>query len=121
LIVRPATVGAEELYRYFSDAEALGEWLTRGGALGVLGRPAALTLLEGGSLSGTIIAATGREKSVTWSEEDDSVFELKGFQAGSHRMIGIRITTWGSDPDRLSRLERILTPAVERLAARFPK
>jgi uncharacterized protein YndB with AHSA1/START domain len=120
LIVRPATVSAAELYRYFSDAEALGMWLTSEGALGEAGRPAALTLREGGRLSGSVIAATGREKSVTWREEDDSVVELKGFQAGAHRMVGVRITTWGPDSSRLSRLERLFTPAVERLAARFP-
>jgi hypothetical protein len=119
LIVRPATVGAGELYRYFSDAEALEEWLTSEGALGELGRPAALTLREGGRLSGTVIAATGREKTVTWNEQHDSVVELKGFQAAGRRMVGVRITTWGSDPSRLSRLEQIFTPAVERLAARF--
>jgi uncharacterized protein YndB with AHSA1/START domain len=119
LIVRPAAVGAEELYRHFSDATALAEWLTTDGALGNPGQPAALALREGGRLSGTVIAATGREKTVTWNEEDDSAVEFKGFQAGDRRMVGLRITTWGSDPSRVSRLERLLTPAVERLAARF--
>jgi uncharacterized protein YndB with AHSA1/START domain len=119
LIVRPAAVGAEELYHHFSDATALGEWLTTEGALGNSGHPAALALREGGRLSGTVIAATGREKTVTWNEEDHSAVELKGFQAGARRMVGLRITTWGSDPSRVSRLEPLLTPAVERLAARF--
>jgi hypothetical protein len=52
-------------------------------------------------------------------EEDDAVLELKGFVAAGQRMIGIRVTTWGSHAGRLSRLEQRLTPAVERLAAQF--
>ena len=119
LIVRPATVGAEDLYRRFSDADGLAAWLTREGALGEVGTPAALTLREGGRLTGRVIAATGREKSISWDEEDGAVVELKGFTAGSHRMVGVRLTTWGHDGGRLSRLERDFTPAVERLAAGF--
>jgi uncharacterized protein YndB with AHSA1/START domain len=119
LLVRPAAVGPEELYRCFSDAGGLASWLTRrdGGALGDTGAPAELELQAGGRLTGRVIAATGREKSVTWGEEDDAVLELKGFGAARGRMVGVRLTTWGSDGARLVRLERLLTPAVERLAA----
>jgi uncharacterized protein YndB with AHSA1/START domain len=121
LIVRPAAVGADELYRCFSEAEGLATWLTRrgGGTLGEAGVTAQLELHDGGRLSGRVIAATGREKSVTWREEDDAVLELKGFGAGGKRMVGVRLTTWAADGARLARLERLLTPAVERLAARF--
>jgi uncharacterized protein YndB with AHSA1/START domain len=120
LIVRPAAVGARDLYRCFGDADGLAAWLTREGALGGLGESAALVLRDGARLTGRVIAATGREKAVTWDEEDGAVLELKGFAAGRSRMAGVRLTTWGSDTDRLSRLERLLTPAVERLAATFP-
>ena len=120
LVVRPASVGADELYRRFSTADGLATWLTTGGALGESGTPAELELRDGGRLSGRVIAATGREKSVTWEEEDGSVLELKGFGAGGARMVGVRITTWDQDGARLDRLERRLTPAVERLAAMLP-
>jgi uncharacterized protein YndB with AHSA1/START domain len=120
LVVRPAAVSADELYRRFSDAGGLATWLTRRGALDDAGAGAELELRDGGRLTGTVIAATGREKSVTWEEEDAAVLELKGFAAGGRRMVGIRLTTWGGDGSRLARLERSLTPAVERLAARFP-
>jgi uncharacterized protein YndB with AHSA1/START domain len=120
LVVRPASVGADELYRRFSTADGLATWLTAGGALGESGAPAELELRDGGRLSGRVIAATGREKSVTWEEEDGSVLELKGFGAGGARMVGVRITTWDQDGARLDRLERRLTPAVERLAAMLP-
>jgi hypothetical protein len=120
MIVRPAAVGATELYRHFSDGEALAGWLTSTGGLGEVGASASLTLRDGGRLTGRVIAATGREKAVTWDEEDGSVLELKGFGAAARRMVGVRITTWGADPGRLDRLERLLAPAVERLAAQFP-
>ena len=119
LLVRPAAVSAGELYRCFSDAEGLAAWLTRRGALGETGEQAELELSDGGSLTGSVISATGREKSVTWEEEDGAVLELKGFEPSDRRMVGVRLTTWGPDGARLARLERLLTPAVERLAARF--
>jgi uncharacterized protein YndB with AHSA1/START domain len=119
LILRPASVGPEELYRCFSEEDGLAAWLTREGTLGGLGEPAALVLRDGTGLSGTVIAATGREKAVTWDEEDGVVLELKGFGAAGRRMVGIRLTTWGVDAGRLARLERLFAPAVERLAERF--
>jgi uncharacterized protein YndB with AHSA1/START domain len=119
LMVRPAPVDHVTLYRYFGEPDWLARWLTRTGALGELGAPAALELQDGARLSGRVIASTGREKAITWTEEDDAVLELKGFAAAGRRMIGIRVTTWGSDAGRISRLEQRLTPAVERLAAQF--
>jgi uncharacterized protein YndB with AHSA1/START domain len=116
LLVRPAAVSAEELYRCFSDGDRLATWLTRRGAVGETGSKVELELRDGGRLTGEVIAATGREKSVTWVEEDDAVLELKGFAAGGGRMVGLRLTTWGADGSRLARLERLLAPAVERLA-----
>ena len=118
LIVRPSAVSAGELYRCFSSADGLATWLTDRGALGESGARAVLELRDGGRLTGRVIAATGREKSVTWEEEDGAVLELKGFGSSERRMVGVRLTTWGSDGARLARLERLLTPAVERLAAR---
>lgn len=120
LVVRPSALSAGELYRCFGDADALATWLTRRGALGEAGARAELELRDAGRLTGRVIAATGREKSVTWEEEDGAVLELKGFGAGGRRMVGVRLTTWGSDGSRLARLERLLTPAVERLVARSP-
>ncbi len=117
MILRPVPVGPAELYRCFSAPDALSAWLTRRGELGEAGEAAALTLWDGDPLTGRVIAATGREKAVTWDEEDGSVVELKGFATPAARMAGIRLTTWGGDADRLGRLERRLTPAVERLAA----
>lgn len=119
LILRPASVGPEELYRCFSEGDELASWLTREGALGERGEPAALVLPDGTRLSGSIIAATGREKAVTWEEEDGAVVELKGFGATGGRMVGVRLTTWGLDAGRLARVERLFAPAVERLAERF--
>jgi uncharacterized protein YndB with AHSA1/START domain len=120
LIVRPASVGPEELYRCFSEADGLASWLTRAGALRDVGEAASLLLRDGTRLSGTVIAATGREKAVTWDEEDGAVVELKGFQAAGHRLVGVRLTTWDRDTTRLARLERLFTPAVERLPDRYP-
>ena len=119
MVVRPASVGAAELYRHFSAADGLAAWLTREGALGEVGEPAALVLQDGTPLSGAVIAATGREKAVSWNEENGAVVELKGFAAARRRMVGVRLTTWGPNPSRLARLEQLFAPAVERLAMRL--
>jgi hypothetical protein len=119
MIMRPAAGGPAELYPYFGQADHLAEWLTRSGALGEVGDPASLVLHDGSRLSGRVISATGREKAVTWDEEDGSVLELKGFGAPGRHMVGVRVTTWGDDVERLSRSEKLLTPAVERLATRL--
>jgi hypothetical protein len=119
LILRPASVDPRELYRHFTEPDRLAAWLTREGAVGEVGDRVALALWDGMRLSGSVIAATGREKAVTWDEEDLAVVELKGFAASGHRMVGIRVTTWSPDGSRLSRLERLLTPAVERLSTQF--
>ena len=119
MILRPAAVGPAELYRYFSEPDLLATWLSRAGALGELDEPAGLVLQDGTRLTGRVIAASGREKAVTWDEEDGTVVELKGFGAAGRRMLGVRVTTWGPDAGRLTRLERLLGPAVERLAERF--
>jgi uncharacterized protein YndB with AHSA1/START domain len=119
MILRPAAAAPEELYRYFGEADRLAAWLTRTGALGDVGDRAALVFPDGSRLSGSVLSATGREKSVTWDEEDGSVLELKGFGAPGGRMVGVRLTTWGDAADRLARFEGLFTPAVERLAARL--
>jgi uncharacterized protein YndB with AHSA1/START domain len=120
LIVRPAAVDARELYRSFTAPDCLGAWLTREGDVGSVGDPVRLVLRDGTPLTGRVIADSGREKAMTWDEEDGAVLELKGFGARGGRMVGVRVTTWGADAERPARLERLLTPAVERLAARFP-
>ena len=56
---------------------------------------------------------------MTGEEEDGAVLELKGFGSSERRMVGVRLTTWGPHGARLARLERLLTPAVDRLVARF--
>ena len=118
LIVRPADVEPDDLYRYFSEPACLARWLTREGAIGTRSDRVSLVVRGGAPLSGRVIAATGREKAFTWEEEGASVVELKGFAGPQHRLVGVRITTWGDD-QRLPRLENLLTPAVDELAALF--
>jgi len=119
LLVHPAPVSPSDLYRYFTEPSRLAAWLTRDGAIGEVGQHATLVLQDGSPMSGSVIAATGREKALTWDEEDGTVVELKGFAGARQRMVGIRLTTWGPDAGRLARLERLLAPAVGRLRAQF--
>lgn len=76
--VRSGWAGSLELYRYFGEAGGLAAWLTREGALGEVGDRAELVLRDGVRLSGRVIAASGREKAVTWEEEDGPSSSSKG-------------------------------------------
>jgi uncharacterized protein YndB with AHSA1/START domain len=117
LIVRPAAVGARELYRCFSEADGLAAWLTREGALGGLGGPRRWCC---GTVRDSRVASSRPPggKAVTWDEEDGAVLELKGFAAGE--------ATWRGPPHHVGLgcrpalpAGQLLTPAVERLATTF--
>ncbi len=77
---------------------------------------------EGGETVVTLVNS-GFLEGNQWDEEY-AVVELKGFamgQAGSpvpvQRMIGVRVTAWGPEGERVQKLEPELNAALERLAA----
>lgn len=112
LKVRPGEFGWDELpYR---TAHELAGWLTRSGSIGDAGDEVSLVLHDGTPLTGTVLARTGTEAAVSWSEED-AVLELKAFAAGPARMRGVRLTAWDMPDARAARLAHTLEEAVERL------
>jgi hypothetical protein len=97
------------------EPERLGRWLGTG-VTGEEGSAIKLDLLDGGTLTGRVLADTGREVSLGWSEID-GVLELKAFGAGDSTMVGVRGWGWGLGAEAAAELERRVAPAVGRLAA----
>ena len=122
LIMRPASFAYEGLHTYLTDPARLALWLTKSGAIGKVGDPCRLELRDGGpapTVTGRVLADTGREVTVSW-DEIGGTLELKGFPAGPQRMVGVRCMSWRSGPEDMAKLKEQLSPAIERLAGLLP-
>lgn len=115
---RPARFEYDTLLReWYMDGAGLGRWLTEAdGGIEATGE-VALTLRGGDTLTGSVLARTDHEVSVSW-QEVDGVLELKAFGSGPEtRILGPRVITWSDDPRRIDRLRSTLEEAADRLVA----
>jgi uncharacterized protein YndB with AHSA1/START domain len=119
LIIRPAQFAYEEVLRYFLEAEKLAQWLTSTGAIGRVGGRSELQLRDAGKLTGSVLAITSREVTVSWNEIS-GVLELKAFSMGPQRVVCLRGFSWRLNAEEIAQLEKKMSAAVERLAALFP-
>ncbi len=120
-VFRPARFDYEALLRErYQSAAGLGAWLTDGnGGIPASGR-VRLALRSGRTLSGDVLVRTGHEISVSW-EEIEGVLELKAFGSGPDgRVLGVRVTTWGSDVSLAAALQQEMEAAVGRLLDAAP-
>ena len=119
LLMRPASFSYEQLHSYLADSSKLALWLTKSGSIGKVGNVCKLEFRDGGTLTGEVLADSGREMTVSW-EEIKGTLELKGFSMCSQRVAGVRCITWRSTEEQTQRLKKQLNEAVERLAALLP-
>jgi len=122
LILRPASFTFDQLRPYFIEPSQLARWLTASSTakgVGGIGDGCRLELRDVGTLTGRVLADTGREVTLSWHEMS-STFELKGFSMGPQKMAGIRVMSWNLNPEKAQQLKERLTASVERLAALFP-
>jgi uncharacterized protein YndB with AHSA1/START domain len=100
--------------RYESPG-GLGTWLTDGDG-GISGSgPVRLRLQSGRTVTGSVLVRTDHEVSVSW-REIEGVLELKAFGSGPEdRVLGVRVTTWGSDEKLAAALQKEMEAAVARL------
>jgi uncharacterized protein YndB with AHSA1/START domain len=124
MTMRPAEYAVEQVRDWFTQEALLSRWLTTSGQVGAPGERVRLTLSDGGTITGVVLAATKREISLSW-EEEDVVLELKAFQMGpGPRMVGLRATAWGERAAREketgaleARLERVTARLADAMAA----
>jgi len=119
LVLQPASYDADAVRQWFIEPARLTQWLARGGAAleapDTVGARVRLPLAEGSVIEGHTLAITRSEVAMSWPSER-CVVELKAFKLGPQQMIGIRGTTWGTAPERVSQIERECGVALEGLA-----
>jgi uncharacterized protein YndB with AHSA1/START domain len=116
--MRPARYEFNELLPYYREPAALGSWLTISGSIGDEGSPYKLLLRDGGAASGEVLAVTGWEVGLSWSEID-GYLGLKGFAIPGGRAIAIHGCGWGLSESAAAELERKFDTALTRLAGAF--
>ena len=116
LVIRPASYEPGELHGLFVEAQGLARWLGSGGPIGAAGAPVELDLVDGGRLTGRVLANTGTEVAVSW-EEIGGILELKAFTMDAGPMVGLRSWGWGMGEGDTAALEARLDRMVGRLLA----
>lgn len=99
---------------FFSESHGLAEWLTSRGGIGGRDQSVSLTLQDGRSVTGQVLARTETEVAISWGEED-AVLELKSFASGDGRTVGLRLTGWGYSDTELATAREFVDRAVRRL------
>jgi uncharacterized protein YndB with AHSA1/START domain len=118
-VMRPAAFEYAEVQPYYRDEAGLASWLTTAGALAgkQVGDPVRLELQEGGTLTGRLLADSGRELLVSW-DEIDGALELKAFDVGPNgKAVCLRGSAWGMGAEEAAAWEERLGRAVDRLVA----
>ncbi|MDA8017974.1 MAG: SRPBCC domain-containing protein, partial [Thermoanaerobaculia bacterium] len=78
---RPVDFSWSEVAPLFRSEEGLASWLTDSGAVTEVGTTASLALQGAGSLNGRVLADSGREVALEWTEIE-GILELKAFGGG---------------------------------------
>ncbi len=119
--MQPAELGWGDLERFFRQPEGLATWLTRSGAIPEVGESYELILRDGQTVSGKVLAWSGREAALTW-EQADGVIELKAFAMGpAGRAVALRSASWASEPPPRKDTEVWMSAALSRLVAALVK
>lgn len=117
--LRPTSFEYADLQPLYRTAEGLARWLTTEGSLEgkAVHEPIQLELIDLGTLTGRLLADSGRELALSW-EEKAAVLELKAFPAGPEsRAVCLRGWGWGLDGEEAGRIEAALEAATDRLVA----
>lgn len=117
-LARPANFDWRRLEPLFRSGRGLNQWLVEEGAIGKVGSATRLRLRDAGRLTGKVLADSGREIALEWSEIE-GVLELKAFGGGPWpTTLALRASSWAEDRDeRLEQLEPALEASLERLVA----
>ncbi|MEM6994293.1 MAG: SRPBCC domain-containing protein [Myxococcota bacterium] len=117
LRMRPAAFDYTTADAHFRSRAGLAAWLTNGeGAVGDVGDAVHLALRNGHTVTGRVLAWSGREAAVSW-DEVQGVLELKAFGAGDRTMLGLRAMSWAEAPPESATVEAWMDASLEALAA----
>jgi uncharacterized protein YndB with AHSA1/START domain len=111
LLMRPAQFEYSDIPHYFTSEEGLASWLSSSGWLGKL------TLRNGETMTGRVLARTHPEVLVEW-EEIAGVAALKAFSVGPRgRMVGMHVSSWRLDDREMLAVRTMADEALDRLVA----
>jgi hypothetical protein len=113
LVMLPAEYTASQLRPFYRQERNLAMWLSRAGGIRDPGTRYELELMDGDKMSGEVLADTGTEVQLSWTEIEGAV-ALKAFSMGSQKMLCLDVLTWGGK-DRLDEIEQTMASSLERL------
>lgn len=118
LLARPAEFDWQRLQDLYRSPDGLVQWLADEGAIGDVGSAVDLKLRDAGRLTGKVLADSGREIALEWSEIE-GVLELKAFGGGPWpTTLALRASSWADDREvTLARLQPALEASLDRLVA----
>lgn len=117
LLTREANVNFDQLLAWYTDPALLNRWLTQTADAPLReGEPYHFVLKNGTPVHGMVAKTSKRELANTWPEQR-AFFELKGWTAGSKKIIAIRITSWNPAEGFMEQSRAEAAAALDRLAA----
>jgi hypothetical protein len=118
-ITQHTRTSAALAHTYFTDRQALSQWLTRSGSIGAPQSSLELQLLTGEPVTGSVYANTiDRDVAFSWSEQQNSFLVLRTFPSPRNvdeRLLAISWSRWHEEPFP-EPLTRLLAAAIGRLA-----
>jgi len=115
LVLRAANVDYDKM-RFLSTTESgLRNWLTASGSIGDEGTPYSIKLRNGETMSGTVLAKSKRDVSISWNEIG-GILEMKVFtfpQIG--RMVALHAVSWEMNDEQMAKIEEGLHRAIDLL------
>ena len=116
--ISAARLTAAQAHFFFTDATALGAWLTAQGAVGPAGTECQLAMRWGAQLTGQVLANTERrDVAIAWQEQGKSVLALRTLPSPTspdERWIALQWSTW-TNVAGYDLTVRQLTSALDRL------
>jgi uncharacterized protein YndB with AHSA1/START domain len=111
-----APASFDSVYRRYSEPEGLREWLARRGSIGATGEDYAIDLIDGGTMSGQVLARSeGREVALSWSEIN-GVVAFRTFAAATGAvLVGANLSSWGVPEHELVPAAEALKHSINRL------
>jgi uncharacterized protein YndB with AHSA1/START domain len=115
--MRSVTVDPDRVVGEWFTGRGPGRWLVNGGSVGSEGSQFALTLCEGGSFTGQVLAVAPREVQLTWDEINGVVgLSVMPGEAGQV-LLCINGGGWNLPAAAASEVESKLNRSLDRLVA----
>lgn len=114
----PASFTYERFLTLLTTPEGLASWLTREGSVSEVGQPYSLTLDNGNTMSGRVLALTHHEMALGW-DEIRGFLEFKSFPLGrdGQKALCLRGSGYSLSQERADELEQFVKDSMVKLFA----